>query len=85
MERKCRTENIIFKCIVSISGHPDKIYLGTAEGDFKKRYDNHIITIFLKNEKQMNKTTLTNNVWEQKQRHNTYNEMVYRQICAILF
>ena len=32
----CRTENIICKCIVSTSGHPGKVYLGTAEGDFKK-------------------------------------------------
>ena len=34
--RKCRTENIIYICIASTSGHPDKVYLGTAEGDFKK-------------------------------------------------
>ena len=32
--------------LVSTSGHPDKIYLGTAEGDLKKKYDNYIITIF---------------------------------------
>ena len=34
LEGKCRTENIIYKCIVSTSGHPDKVYLGTTEGDF---------------------------------------------------
>ena len=28
-EGKCRTENI-YKCIVSTSGHPDKVYLGTT-------------------------------------------------------
>ena len=33
-EEECRTENIFYKCIVSTSGHPDKVYLGTAEGDF---------------------------------------------------
>ena len=65
---ECRTENILYKYIVSTSGHPDKVYLGTAEGDFKKRYYNHIISF--KNETQMNKTTLTRYVWEQKQRHN---------------
>ena len=43
LEGKCRTENIIYKCIASTSGHPDKVYLGTAEGDFKKRYYNHMI------------------------------------------
>ena len=67
LEGKCRTENIIYKCIASTSGHPDKVYLGTAEGDFKKRYYNHISSF--KNETQMNKTTLAKYGWEQKQRH----------------
>ena len=31
---KCRTENIIYICILSTSGHCDKVYLRTAEGDF---------------------------------------------------
>ena len=52
---KCITENIIYKCIVSASGQPDKVYLGTAEGNFKKRYNR--ISSF-KNETQMNKNTL---------------------------
>ena len=34
---KCRTENITYKCIASTFGHPDKVYLGTAEGDLKKK------------------------------------------------
>ena len=68
MEGKCRTENILYKCIVSTFGHPDKVYLGTVEGDFKKRHYNHISSF--KNETQMNKTTLTKYVWEQKQTHN---------------
>ena len=38
LEGKCRTEKIIYICIASTSGHPDQVYLGTAEGDFKKRY-----------------------------------------------
>ena len=66
---KCRPENIIYKCIVSLSGHPDKVCLGTAEGDFlKKGYYNHISSF--KNETQMNKTNLAKYAWEQKQRHN---------------
>ena len=27
----------IYKCIALTSGHPGKVYLGTAEGDFKKK------------------------------------------------
>ena len=66
--RRCRTENIINKCIVSTSGHPDKVYLGTVEGDLEKRYYNHINSF--KNEIRINKTTLARYVWEQKRRHN---------------
>ena len=66
--RKCRTENIIYICIASTSGHPDKVYLGTAEEDFQKKYFNHISSF--KNETETNKTTLAKCIWEQKQRHN---------------
>ena len=68
LEEKCRNENIINKCIVSTSGHPDKVYLGTAAEDFRKRYYNHINSF--KNETQMIETTLAKYIWEQKQRHN---------------
>ena len=26
--------NTIYKCLASTSGHPNKVYFGTAEGDF---------------------------------------------------
>ena len=48
----------------SLASHPDKVYLGTAEGQFKIKYYNHISSF--KNETQMNKTTLAKYVWEQK-------------------
>ena len=41
MEGKCRSEDIIYKCVVTATGHPRKVYLGTAEGNFKQRYYNH--------------------------------------------
>ena len=34
LEGKCRSVDIIYKCIVTATGHPRKAYLGTAEGDF---------------------------------------------------
>ena len=52
----------------STSGHPDKTYLGTAEGGFKKGYYNHISSF--KNKTQMNKTTSAKYVWELKQKQN---------------
>ena len=56
LDGKCRTENIIYKCIVSTSVNPDKAYLETAEGYFKKGYYNHISSF--KNKRQTNKTNL---------------------------
>ena len=67
LNRKRRTENIIYKYIVSASGHPDKAYLGTAEGDYT----------------QMNKTTLAKYVWVLKQKHNitpTLNRYIVKSV-----
>ena len=36
LEGKCRSEDIIYKYVVTATGHPRKVYLGTAEGDFKQ-------------------------------------------------
>ena len=33
LEGKCRSEDIIYKCVVTATGHPGKLYLGTAEGN----------------------------------------------------
>ena len=41
IDGNCQTSDIIYKCIVSTTVNPDKIYVGTAEGNFKKRYYNH--------------------------------------------
>ena len=35
MSVKCRTENIVYKCVASVHEYPNKVYSGTAEGDFK--------------------------------------------------
>ena len=34
---QCLAQDIVDKCIASTSMNPEKTYLGTAEGDFKKR------------------------------------------------
>ena len=36
-----RTDNVIYKCVVTATGHPQKVYLDTAEGHFKQRYYKH--------------------------------------------
>ena len=40
LHRKCRTESIVYKCVASVIAEPNKVYLGTAEGDFKQCFYN---------------------------------------------
>ena len=68
IKRKCRVNDVIYKCIVSTTGFPNKVYLGTAEGEFKKRFYNHNSSF--KNELKMNDTTLAKHVWDLKLKHN---------------
>ena len=35
LDGKCRAENIAYKCAASVDGYPNKVHLGTTEGDFK--------------------------------------------------
>ena len=41
VDGKCRANDIVYKCIASATGFPNKVYLGTAQGEFKKRFYNH--------------------------------------------
>ena len=43
------------------------IYLGTAEGDFKKRYYNH--TKSFRNKRYTNDTSLSKYIWEIKEKY----------------
>ena len=35
LDDKCRAENIVYKCVVTVDGYPNKVYLGTAGGDLQ--------------------------------------------------
>ena len=50
--------------------NPDKTYLGMAEWDFKKRYNNH--TKSVRQKRYLKETTLSKYIWEIKKE---YNEM----------
>ena len=41
LEGQCRAYDIVYKCIALATGFPNKVYLGTAHGEFKKRFYNH--------------------------------------------
>ena len=52
---QCLAQDIAYKCITSASINPDKTYLGTTKGDFK-RYNNH--TKSFRHKRYSNETTL---------------------------
>ena len=58
---------ILYINTVSTIVNQDKIYLGTAEGDFRKRYYNHKTS--LKNREKANDTTLLKYVREVKDKY----------------
>ena len=64
---QCQSQDIIYKCTVSRSVYPDKVYSGTAEGDFKKRYDS--ITKSFRNERYTNNKSIQEYIWEIKEKH----------------
>ena len=64
----CQQNDVIYKYISSTSVKPDKVYLGTAEGEFKKRYYNHNKSF--RHRSYANKTTLSKYAWEIKDKYN---------------
>ena len=65
---QCQVNDIIYKCTVLSPDKPDKVYLGTAEGDFKKRFYNHRKSF--NTEGSSNDTTLSKYIWELKETSN---------------
>ena len=67
LDGKCRAENIVYKCVPSVDRyHPNKVQLGTAEGDFKQRFYNHQMSF--NNEGHSKNTTFFKYVWEIKEK-----------------
>ena len=65
---KCQVQGIVYKCIASTSINPDKIYLGSSEGDFKKRYNNR--TKSFRHKRYSKETTISKNISEIKKEYN---------------
>ena len=66
LDGKCRAENIVYKCVASVHGYPNKVYLGSAEGDFKQRFYNHRMSF--NNEGYYTDTALSKYIWEIKRK-----------------
>ena len=64
---QCQVTEIIHKCTVLSPDKPNKLYLGTAEGDFEKGFYNHRKS---NNETRTSDTTLSKYIWELKETSN---------------
>ena len=64
LDVKCRAENTVYKCVASVDGYSNKIYLGTAEGDFKQRFYNYRTSF--NSDGHSTDTRLPKYVWEIK-------------------
>ena len=73
---QCQVTDIIYKCTVLSPDKPNKVYLGTAEGDFKKRFYNHRKSF--KNEASASNTTLSKKyIWKLKETSNLSPTLVW--------
>ena len=72
---QCQVTDVIYKCTVLSPDKPNKVYLGTAEGDFKKRFYNHRKSF--NNEGSANDTTLSKYIWELKETSNSSPALVW--------
>ena len=66
LEQKCLTTNIVYKAKVTSSNqnYQEKVYFGSCETTFKKRFSNHKKSFNLKEYK--NETELSNEIWRIK-------------------
>ena len=68
LEGKYRANDVVYKCIAWATGFPSKVYLETAQGEFKKRFYSHNTSF--KNESKNSDTTLAKYIWDLKLKHN---------------
>ena len=66
LEQKCLTTNIVYKAKVTSNNenHQEKVYFGSCETTFKKRFSNHKKSFNLNGYK--NETELSNEIWRIK-------------------
>ena len=71
LDGKCLTPNIIYKAQIKSNqlNYKQKVYIGTAETDFKHRFNNHTKSFNL--EHYENDTELSKEYWTIKRKHFT--------------
>ena len=85
LDGKRRVESIVYKCTASVDGYPNKVYLGTVEGDFKQRFYNYQMSF--NKEGHSTDTTLPKYVLELKEKFKIRPSIktVHNQIRTSLF
>ena len=73
------------KCVASVAGYPNKVYLGTAEGDFKQRFYNHRTSFNNKGHSHRHNTLQICLRSKEEAQDGAITEMVNTQICTSLF
>ena len=66
LNSQCQVTDIIYKCTVLSPDKPNKVYLGTAESDFKKQFRNHRKS-FNNDGGANDTTTFSIYIWELKE------------------
>ena len=81
LEGNCRANDIVYKCISSVTGFPNKVYLGTTQEEFKKRFYNHK-TSFMSKWKR-NDTTPAKYLWDLKLKHNVTPTLKWHSLKSV--
>ena len=72
---QCQVTDVIYKCTVFSPDKPNKVYLGTTEGHFKKQFYNHRKSF--NSEGSTNDTTLSKYIWELKETSNSSPALIW--------
>ena len=75
LNNQCHVTDTIYKCTVLSPDKPNKVCLGTAEGDFKKQFFNH--RKYFNNDTCTNNITLSKYIWEIKATSNLNPTLVW--------
>ena len=81
LDGNCQQNDVIYKCIVSTSVNPERVYFGTAEEQFKKRYYNHNKS--LRHYSYANETTLSKYVWKIKYKYNEIPSLKWSAVKSV--
>ena len=69
LKNQCLEKTLVYKALVKTE-EKTFTYFGTAEGEFKTRYNNHVSSF--QHEKNKNKTELSKKIWDLKRKEKNF-------------